>query len=132
MTGLSIGEVARRSGIAVSAIRHYEEVGLLPRPQRMPNNRRCYDLGILETLTFVAACRHNGMGLPAIRNLQRKLSGNAQHCEEARAILDAAVKETSMRIAELQAARRHLSKVASACGADLCGDSCSISTNMNA
>ncbi len=34
MTGLSIGEVARRSGLRTSAIRYYEKIGLLPRAPR--------------------------------------------------------------------------------------------------
>jgi MerR family redox-sensitive transcriptional activator SoxR len=46
---LSIGEVARRSGVRASAIRYYEKVGLIPKASRV-NGRRLYDETILERL----------------------------------------------------------------------------------
>ena len=39
---MTIGEVARQVGIATSAIRYYEEIGLLPTPTRGNGHRR-YD-----------------------------------------------------------------------------------------
>lgn len=130
---MTIGEIAHKSGLAVSAIRYYEACGVLPAAHRQANNRRCYDQETLEALEFIAACRKNGMGLEAIRQLKYKLTGPADICNEASMILTDAVKELSAKIAELQAARRHLSKVASACSADRCGQggvSCNIGSNM--
>ncbi len=37
---LTIGELARRAGIAPSALRYYEELGLLPTPARISGQRR--------------------------------------------------------------------------------------------
>jgi DNA-binding transcriptional MerR regulator len=37
---LTIGELARRAGVAASALRYYEELGLLPRPARISGQRR--------------------------------------------------------------------------------------------
>jgi len=37
---LTIGELARRAGVTTSALRYYEEVGLLPRPARVSGQRR--------------------------------------------------------------------------------------------
>jgi DNA-binding transcriptional MerR regulator len=34
MTGFMIGELARRAGVAASALRYYKKVGLLPLPAR--------------------------------------------------------------------------------------------------
>lgn len=135
MRKLSIGDVATKSGLAISAIRYYEECGLLPPADRQANNRRCYSNETLDTLQFISACRKNGMGLSAIRELQTKLSGKTPDCENATAILQQVIREISTKIKELQDARKHLSKVASACNADNCGKadvSCSISSNMHA
>jgi DNA-binding transcriptional MerR regulator len=37
---LTIGELARRAGVATSALRYYEELGLLPTPARIAGQRR--------------------------------------------------------------------------------------------
>jgi DNA-binding transcriptional MerR regulator len=37
---LTIGELARRAGVATSALRYYEELGLLPAPTRVSGQRR--------------------------------------------------------------------------------------------
>ncbi|HHH30859.1 MAG TPA: MerR family DNA-binding transcriptional regulator, partial [Polyangiaceae bacterium] len=37
---MKIGEVAERSGVPAKTIRYYEEVGLLPEPERAPNGYR--------------------------------------------------------------------------------------------
>jgi len=37
---LTIGELARRAGVATSALRYYEELGLLPAPARISGQRR--------------------------------------------------------------------------------------------
>ncbi len=135
MNQLSIGEVSRKSGVAVSAIRYYEDCGLLPPADRQANSRRCYGNETLEMLQFIFACRKNAMGLESIRDLQHKLAGTPSQCDEASAILAATIKELSARVAELQAARRHLSKVVSACCAENCGQSdvaCNIQSNMKA
>ena len=42
MKALSIGEVARRTGVRTSAIRYYEDAGILPKPARSSGHRR-YD-----------------------------------------------------------------------------------------
>ena len=40
MEGITIGEVARRANVRASAIRYYEQVGLLPEPVRVHGRRR--------------------------------------------------------------------------------------------
>ena len=53
---LTIGEVARRAGIATSSIRYYERVGLLPPPERVHGQRR-YDTDVLGKLGFIGVAR---------------------------------------------------------------------------
>jgi MerR family redox-sensitive transcriptional activator SoxR len=49
---LTIGEVARRAGVATSLIRYYERIGLLPEPHRLHGQRR-YDAEVLGKLGFI-------------------------------------------------------------------------------
>lgn len=46
---LTIGEVARRSGVAATTLRYYEQIGLLPAPTRLGGQRR-YDEAVLSRL----------------------------------------------------------------------------------
>jgi len=47
-----IGDVAARAGIATSRIRYYEEIGLLPAPERISGKRR-YDDTVLRRLSVI-------------------------------------------------------------------------------
>ncbi|MHB8627458.1 MAG: MerR family transcriptional regulator [Aggregatilineales bacterium] len=65
---LAIGEVARRAGLQVSAIRYYESLGLLPIARRVHRQRR-YDASILQRLTFIRVAQQVGFNLTQIRGL---------------------------------------------------------------
>src|SRR5258708_19040504 len=65
---LTIGDVARRSGVAQSTIRFYEESGLLPRPARQGGQRR-YGEGVLNRLAVIEYAKSSGFTLEEIRRL---------------------------------------------------------------
>lgn len=65
---LAIGAVARQSGIATSAIRYYEEIGLLP-PAGRVNGRRRYDASAPQRLAVIAQAQRAGFTLEEIRDL---------------------------------------------------------------
>src|SRR3954465_14336489 len=56
---LSIGELAQRSGMAPSALRYYEELGLIA-SSRTSSGRRRFERGTLRRLPFVRAGRDVG------------------------------------------------------------------------
>src|SRR6476646_3346258 len=65
---MTIGEVARQVGIATSAIRYYEEIGLLPPPARV-NGRRRYDWSTVQRLRVIERAQQAGFTLGEIREL---------------------------------------------------------------
>ena len=65
---MTIGQVAKGSGLAASAIRYYEQAGLLPKPQRI-GGRRQYDWSILERLAVLQRARACGFSLAEARRL---------------------------------------------------------------
>ena len=65
---LSIGEVARESGKATSAIRYYEEIGLLPEPVRVAGRRR-YPREVVRSLAVIETAQRAGLTLDEIRLL---------------------------------------------------------------
>lgn len=64
--GLTVGEAARRSGFATSALRYYEDVGLIE-SSRTSGNQRRYPRPVLRRLAFIAAARHVGLTLEEIK-----------------------------------------------------------------
>jgi MerR family transcriptional regulator, redox-sensitive transcriptional activator SoxR len=65
---LTIGEAARRAGVATSLIRYYERIGLLPRPDRLHGQRR-YDTEVLGRLGFIGIAQSAGFKLAEIKDL---------------------------------------------------------------
>jgi MerR family transcriptional regulator, redox-sensitive transcriptional activator SoxR len=65
---LPIGEVARRAGLRTSAIRYYEEIGLLPEAERQ-GGRRIYGTDVLDRLAAVRLAQRAGFSLAETRTL---------------------------------------------------------------
>src|SRR5258708_2318552 len=68
MSQLSISEVAHQVGLRPSAIRYYEQVGVLPPAERISGQRR-YDKAVLYRLAVVQRAREAGFSLDEIRAL---------------------------------------------------------------
>jgi MerR family transcriptional regulator, redox-sensitive transcriptional activator SoxR len=67
-TLLTIGTVAALTGKSASAIRYYEQIGLLPEPARAGGRRR-YDPGTVRTLAVIETAQRAGLALDEIRLL---------------------------------------------------------------
>ncbi len=65
---MRIGEVAQHAGVNTSLIRYYEEIALLPEPDRVSGQRR-YDETVLRRLAVIDVAQRAGMSLGEIRLL---------------------------------------------------------------
>jgi MerR family transcriptional regulator, redox-sensitive transcriptional activator SoxR len=65
---LAISDVARVFGLRTSAIRYYEQIGILP-PAMRKNGQRRYDNSVLFRLAVVQRARETGFTLEEIREL---------------------------------------------------------------
>ncbi len=63
---LSVGQVARRSGFAPSAVRYYEREGLI-RAERNAGGHRRFEPDVLRRLAFIRAATHVGLTLDEVR-----------------------------------------------------------------
>src|SRR3954463_8840539 len=75
MTELTIGDLAERSGIATSAIRYYEERGLV-RSRRTAGNQRRYARPELRRLAFIRTAQRVGLSLEEIEQALATLPSN--------------------------------------------------------
>ncbi len=69
MSTFTIGQVAERSGFSASALRYYEDVGLVAPTRRTAAGYRLYDDGVLGRLAFVARAKQLGCSLDEITDL---------------------------------------------------------------
>ena len=63
---LSIGDIARRTGLATSALRFYEEKALIA-STRTSGNQRCYTRDVIRRVSFIRAAQRVGLSLEEIR-----------------------------------------------------------------
>lgn len=65
---LTIGDVSRRTGLAASAVRYYESIGLLPEPRREGGWRR-YEPDVVERIRSIQRATRAGFSLDEVRRL---------------------------------------------------------------
>jgi MerR family redox-sensitive transcriptional activator SoxR len=68
MPNMTIGEMARRAGLRPSAVRYYEKIGLLPKPDRVGGQRR-YQAGALNHLAVIDTAKRAGFRVEEIKQL---------------------------------------------------------------
>lgn len=68
MGALTIGEVAQRAGLRTSAVRYYEDAGVLPPAARVGGQRR-YDETVLARLAVIRLAQEVGFSVAEIRAL---------------------------------------------------------------
>lgn len=107
--GLRIGEVARRSGIGVEALRFYGRRGLLGRPSRTESNYRVYDESVLERLDFIRRAQAVGFTLDEIGEILAESADGRSPCRHVRELARRKLEELDARLAEL---RRHRADLA--------------------
>ncbi len=104
---LTIGEVARRAGVRTSAIRYYEEAGLLEEPERVGGKRR-YEEGILRRLALIGGAKRAGFTLGEIRTLVYGFPVSTGAAERWQALASKKLVEVDETIAQLWETRELL------------------------
>ncbi|NUP62311.1 MAG: MerR family transcriptional regulator [Nonomuraea sp.] len=105
-TLLTIGDLARRTGLTVKAIRFYSDRGIVPPTQRSPSGYRLYDAGAAARLDLVRTLRELGVGLPTIRKVVDRELTLAQVAAAHAEALAVSIRTLRLRHAVLTAVAR--------------------------
>src|SRR5215213_7307113 len=105
---LKIGEVSRKSGVGVEALRFYEKGGLLDSPSRTYSGYRVYGEEVLERLAFIKRAQALGFSLDEIRRIVDDARKGQSPCDEVSEIVRRRLAELDERMRELQRHRREL------------------------
>ncbi|MZR13780.1 MerR family DNA-binding protein [Maritimibacter sp. DP07] len=119
---LSIGMLAKRTGTNVQTIRYYEQIGLMPEPDRSAGGQRRYGDEGLDRLAFIRHARQLGFSLDAIRELLDLSDTPERSCAQVDAVAQRQLREVEARIARLEALRLELKRMINECSVDRVAD----------
>jgi DNA-binding transcriptional MerR regulator len=112
MNGLSISQVALRTGFPPSTLRFYDQAGLVS-PDRRPSGYRLYRNEHLDRLLFIGRAKTFGLSLDEINELLALLDENACAPVQGRLrqLIDAKIDDAQSRIAVLEQFSAELQRV---------------------
>jgi DNA-binding transcriptional MerR regulator len=113
---MRIGELASRSGVSTKTIRYYEDIGVVPAPQRSASGYREYDETALDRLAFIRAAQAVGLSLGEIRSIVALRDGGDTPCGYVLDLLRSRAGELDRRIAELHSLRGELDRLVERAG----------------
>jgi MerR family transcriptional regulator, copper efflux regulator len=120
---MTVGELARRTGLSLKAIRRYEGLGLIYSAGRSDGNYRLFDESALWCAHVIGTLRSLGLTIKEIQHLAGVyLSRPGEPIGPHLAgLLDRAERRIDVRLAELEAVRRRIRKYRSEHAAALSG-----------
>jgi DNA-binding transcriptional MerR regulator len=123
---MSIGELAKQTGVKVVTIRYYEQVGVLPVSKRTSGNYRNYGSEHLRRLWFIRRSRDLGFSLDEVRELLRLSAENGRSCEEVCQMADRHRRAIEGKIADLKRLAAQLRRINASCNGRFAMSDCRI------
>lgn len=112
---LTIGQVAKKSGMGIEAIRFYEREGVIPKPNRTESGYRKYNADIIKRLHFIRRAQELGFSLKEITQLIALKVTQKSNCAEVKKRALAKLDNINEKIADLERMRNALEEVTRAC-----------------
>ena len=110
MHNMTIGEVARQTGVRTSTLRYYEEIGLLPAPSRV-NGQRRYDAGVLQSLALIHVAQQAGFTVAEIQVLLNSILTGPTPSAQWQALAQHKLQEVEARLRDIQNMKQILEEV---------------------
>jgi len=99
---MDIGRASKASGVSVKMIRHYEEIGLLPKVARTYANYRIYSQNDVHMLRFIKRARTLGFSMEDIKELVGLWKNKSRSSAAVKKIAGKHVDALKQKVAELQ------------------------------
>lgn len=126
MRGMKIGELSKKTGLSIDAIRFYEKSGLIKGPARTEGGYREFNKDAVAAIEFISHCRSLDIPISEIKKLLNVRSGSAKSCREANIVIDEQIEILRSRIKELKTLEKTLSDLRSVCNSELAPEKCEI------
>lgn len=132
---MQIGELGRRAGVSAKTIRYYEQIGIVPEPERTPSGYRDYDGSALERLEFIKAAQAVSLSLGEIREILAFRDRDQTPCGHVTELMQEKVRSLSEHIRGLEQMKAELQSLLDRAPtlSQTCGDSyCNIIQSVDA
>jgi Cu(I)-responsive transcriptional regulator len=117
--GLSnIGAAAERAGVSAKMIRHYEDIGLMPKVGRTRAGYRIYRQSDIHVLRFIRRSRDLGFTIKEIQTLLGLWNNRRRASGDVKKLALKHIADLDARIAEMQGMRQALHQLANCCHGD--------------
>jgi DNA-binding transcriptional MerR regulator len=123
---MKIGELSKKTGLTIDAIRFYEKSGLIDKPARAESGYREYKKEAVQAIEFIAHCRSLDIPILQIKKLLNVRSGSAKSCRAANDVIDEQLSNLRTRISELRKLEKNLAELRSVCNSELSPKDCAI------
>ncbi len=115
MKPMTIGQVAKQTGVGIETIRFYERRGLIDEPPRRDSGYRQYSEDVIARIEFIKRAKELGFSLKEIHELFSLRVDHDTPCGDVRSRAEAKIADTQEKIRELQRIEKALKKLATAC-----------------
>src|SRR4051794_17815215 len=112
---LSIGDLAKATGIKVVTIPYYEQIGLFAAPPRTESNYRAFTHEHERRLRFIRRCRDLGFTLDQIRELLRLSAQESSKCADVDRITAEHLVEIEKKVTDLTRLAQELRRLSKCC-----------------
>jgi MerR family copper efflux transcriptional regulator len=129
MPTFSIGQLAKRAGVAIDTVRYYERNAMLTPAGRLESGYRRYGETELKRLRFIRRAKVLGFTLADIRELL-SLS-DERNVAKVKLAAEAKLAEVEQRLAELECIRNGLRSLIAACPGHGRAEACPILNALN-
>ncbi|MBI5252502.1 MAG: MerR family DNA-binding protein [Desulfomonile tiedjei] len=118
MQGMTIGEVARRSGFGIETVRFYERNGLIQEPPRRASGYRQYPEEVVSRLRFIKRAKELGFSLKEIKELLSLRIQPGTTCADVKKRAEVKIADIDEKIQSLLRMKSALAKLTAGCSGE--------------
>jgi len=115
MKPLTIGKVAKLSGVGVETVRYYQRRGLIDQPPQAKSGYRQYPADVVRRIKFIRRGKQLGFSLREIHELLRLRVEPGYSCADIKKRVKDKITDVDRRIEELSKIRKALENLAGEC-----------------
>ena len=108
---MRIGELGEKASLTAKTIRYYEDIGILPEPDRTSSGYRDYNDGAVQRLRFIKAAQAVGFTLGEIKEVLAFGDRGEAPCLHVTRVMEERIRNLSEHIRGLEQMRSELERL---------------------